>query len=697
MTDNVDAAVHPWMLGVVEGFYGRPWQMHQRSELFTLLNHWGMNAYVYAPKDDHKHRAFWRQLYTDDELARLSELIAEARRNNVEFIYAISPGLSMVYSSDTENKLLHDKLSQVHELGCTSFAILFDDIDKGMCTEDHEAFESLAHAHCEVANRILSYIGPRRLLFCPTEYCTSRADPSIKDSAYLSTVGHVLDPAIQVLWTGDAVIPEYITPESLAPVNAAIRRKCVIWDNIHANDYDPRRVYLGPYAGRPHQLREHVDGVLTNPNCEYTSNFVALHTMAAWHNLGPAYDPRVAYRQAITDWLPRLVSRGQQAAITAEAMVRLCDMFYLPYQHGSAASTFIANFLWLEDTPTTDEEWSDRCNTFREECTHLVKLCKTVCALSCDLARDLYRYLWDLQEMLSMLCGVLDRLSSPIAFRPTRTARPSLAPSLAFGGMLATLHQLVLPYGAEHGTSICTSHRIYAMRPCFESDRDYLYDLCIKAGRAGADPQKVYECPTILGDRWVGPYLSLPGCLAYVLEDNQGVCGYVLAAIDSRAFYRDLQSLYLPSVAGKYTPPAEPRSNWKPVDHLLHELLNPTFYIDEDIMKSYPSHLHIDLLPRAQNQGNGRRLINLLLRNLQACGSVGVHLEVPAESAGAHRFYERLGFSPLSVNMANKVYFGKTWASSAPESQPDAQLSSHTAMLPTGATATCSVVPATTT
>ena len=233
--------------------------------------------------------------------------------------------------------------------------------------------------------------------------------------------------------------------------------------------------------------------------------------------------------------------------------------------------------------------------------------------------------------------------------RPLRSSRPPTTPSLAFGGMLAALHQLVLPYGAEHGSSICTSHRIYALRPCYESDRAYLYDLCLRTSRPASEATNLRENSAVVGDRWIGPYLSLPSCLAYVLEDNQGVCGYVLAAIDSRAFYRDLQSLYLPSIASKYTEPSGPRASWRLHDFLQHELLHPTFYIDDDLMSRYPAHLHIDLLPRAQNQGNGRRLVNLVLRNLQACGAAGVHLETHEDNGPLQRFYEKLGFTRLNV------------------------------------------------
>ena len=50
------------------------------------------------------------------------------------------------------------------------------------------------------------------------------------------------------MWTGDKVITKNITAESLEDINDVLKRKCVIWDNEHANDYDQKRVYLGRYV-----------------------------------------------------------------------------------------------------------------------------------------------------------------------------------------------------------------------------------------------------------------------------------------------------------------------------------------------------------------------------------------------------------------------------------------------------------------
>lgn len=58
-TDDIHSSLQncperEFICGVVEGFYGRPWTTSQRKELFGKLNRWGLESYVYAPKDDYK-------------------------------------------------------------------------------------------------------------------------------------------------------------------------------------------------------------------------------------------------------------------------------------------------------------------------------------------------------------------------------------------------------------------------------------------------------------------------------------------------------------------------------------------------------------------------------------------------------------------------------------------------------------------
>ncbi|XP_041065110.1 protein O-GlcNAcase isoform X2 [Carcharodon carcharias] len=273
-----------FLCGVVEGFYGRPWSMEQRKELFRRMRKWGLNTYLYAPKDDYKHRMFWREMYSVEEAEQLMQLISAAKEHSIEFVYAISPGLDITFSNQKEVATLKRKLDQVSQFGCKSFALLFDDIDHNMCPADKEVFSSFAHAQLSVTNEIYQYLEePEHFLFCPTEYCGTFCYPNVAHSPYLRTVGDKLLPGIDVLWTGPKVVSKDISVESIEEVTKILKRAPLIWDNLHANDYDQKRLFLGPYKGRSTELIPRLKGVLTNPNCEFEGNFVAIHTLATWY------------------------------------------------------------------------------------------------------------------------------------------------------------------------------------------------------------------------------------------------------------------------------------------------------------------------------------------------------------------------------------------------------------------------------
>ena len=63
---------------------------------------------------------------------------------------------------------------------------------------------------------------------------------------------------------------------------------------------------------------------------------------------------------------------------------------------------------------------------------------------------------------------------------------------------------------------------------------------------------QLHSQPLTLSLRFVGPYITLCPDLSFVLEDSKGVCGYVLAALDSQSFYKSFIRDWLPQLAGKY-------------------------------------------------------------------------------------------------------------------------------------------------
>jgi len=219
----------------------------------------------------------------------LTALINSAKESGITFYYAISPGLDIVYSNAKEVNCLKRKLEQVSQFGCEAFALLFDDIEPEISETDKEIFQSFGHAQVSVTNEVFQSLNQPKFLFCPTEYCGSRAVPNVQNSDYLNTIGSKLLPNIDIMWTGNKVISKTITLQSIQELSEVLKRNPVLWDNIHANDYDQKRLFLGPYSDRSTELNTLLRGVLSNPNCEYEPNFVAIHTLAQWSKCNSDY------------------------------------------------------------------------------------------------------------------------------------------------------------------------------------------------------------------------------------------------------------------------------------------------------------------------------------------------------------------------------------------------------------------------
>ena len=78
--------------GVVEGYYGRPWGTQGRLSLLEFMGERGMNVFIYGPKDDPYHHSKWREAYPKKELEDFKSLLSVAKKNNINFYWAIHLG-----------------------------------------------------------------------------------------------------------------------------------------------------------------------------------------------------------------------------------------------------------------------------------------------------------------------------------------------------------------------------------------------------------------------------------------------------------------------------------------------------------------------------------------------------------------------------------------------------------------------------
>lgn len=341
--------------GVVEGFYGQSWTHGERLRLFDQMPPLGLNTYFYAPKNDLKHRAIWRETYSAEELAPLAELVAQCDERGVRFIYGLSPGLDIRFSETAERKRIKSRFAQMQSIGVRHFALLFDDLPGQMSDEDRRTYTSIAAAQCDVTNEIFTWArqhaADARFLFCPTPYCDRMDASALGGAGYLDEVGASLALEIDVLWTGPEIVSLEIPVESIEKLAARLHRKPVIWDNLFANDYDFSRAFCGPYSERPRALRSAVGGILINPNNEFPLNFVPLRTFAEFLRGAGERSPRAAYLEALAAWLPAY--QTAKGPFERSDLELLADCFYLPQQEGPAAVEILklAEQLFANDVP----------------------------------------------------------------------------------------------------------------------------------------------------------------------------------------------------------------------------------------------------------------------------------------------------------------------------------------------------------
>ena len=78
-------------------------------------------------------------------------------------------------------------------------------------------------------------------------------------------------------------------------------------------------------------------------------------------------------------------------------------------------------------------------------------------------------------------------------------------------------------------------------RPYRPRDLDALYQVCLQTGRNGGDATALYRDPWLIGHVHAAPYGIFQPSLAFVAQDDAGVGGYILGALDSKAFEARLE------------------------------------------------------------------------------------------------------------------------------------------------------------
>jgi GNAT superfamily N-acetyltransferase len=186
------------------------------------------------------------------------------------------------------------------------------------------------------------------------------------------------------------------------------------------------------------------------------------------------------------------------------------------------------------------------------------------------------------------------------------------------------------------------------IRPYDLADYDDINHICLLTAEAGVDATGLYVSDDLMPDVFARPYVTFQPDLAWVVDDGAGAEGYLLGIADTRAFVDWFRRDWVPVLAARYehTEPVVTRD-----DLIRHLGFWPERMLIPEV-DDYPAHLHIDVLPRLQGQGMGRRLIETLITELRSRSIPGLHLTLDAANTAARAFYDRLGFVELPSSTA---------------------------------------------
>lgn len=282
-------------LGIIEGYFGRCWTHAERCAVISRLGPAGYRFFHYAPKIDTFLRRDWQAPHPDGDMADLRELSAHCRSLGVRFGVGLTPyGAHLDFDAETR-AALKAKLTALDTLDLDDLAILFDDMRGDL--------PDLAARQAEIIAFCLDHSRAAHFYTCPSYYSD---DPvldrvfGVRPDAYLEDFGRLIDPGIQIYWTGEEVCSSEYAPGHLRNVADRLGRKVCLWDNYPVND-GPRMseyLHLRAFTGRGPDIAPWISGHAINPALQPILGCIPALTLPAAYSQADDYAYGAAFMEA---------------------------------------------------------------------------------------------------------------------------------------------------------------------------------------------------------------------------------------------------------------------------------------------------------------------------------------------------------------------------------------------------------------
>lgn len=158
----------------------------------------------------------------------------------------------------------------------------------------------------------------------------------------------------------------------------------------------------------------------------------------------------------------------------------------------------------------------------------------------------------------------------------------------------------------------------------------------------GMEDIPVFEEPDLIGDRLVGGLLTLSSEYGFVLEDEEGICGYALGTVDVKPFIKKCQITWIPFMQEKYNKP-DGQKDLTEAEKMMLSFHEEEEGLPDSFLSKFPSLIKVDIHAKVTDPSVAKSMMGCLLSSLKANGSLGAFCKVHQTDKRMLDFYSKLG------------------------------------------------------
>jgi ribosomal protein S18 acetylase RimI-like enzyme len=188
---------------------------------------------------------------------------------------------------------------------------------------------------------------------------------------------------------------------------------------------------------------------------------------------------------------------------------------------------------------------------------------------------------------------------------------------------------------------------MFKIRGYEKKDRDAVVTICHRTGYFGEDAAPHFKDAELFGLLFTAYYLDYEPEHCFVADDSGLAVGYIIGSTDTIAQREAFDRLIVPRIvkhALAKTLFRHPGDVWFLLGLTDHAEYEKGLY-SEDLVTTFPAHLHMNVLPGYQRKGIGGSLMARFIEAMRTAGAPGVHLVTSTENKKALPFYRGEGFA----------------------------------------------------